>query len=122
SHAYNKGRTLVISKVPLPNYRADLDERHGSTQKEGEKQTLPALDEANSGPLSYIDTAMENLSAELKEKQDKMMANGSSKAMMSFREKLLAYKKKAEVRGKPLVDNNRIVANLDKCMVLDLSW
>uniref|UniRef100_A0A2P2JPR1 RNA helicase n=3 Tax=Rhizophora mucronata TaxID=61149 RepID=A0A2P2JPR1_RHIMU len=32
--AYNTGKTLVVSKVPLPNYRADLDERHGSTQKE----------------------------------------------------------------------------------------
>lgn len=34
SHAYNKGKALVVSKVPLPNYRADLDERHGSAQKE----------------------------------------------------------------------------------------
>lgn len=34
SHAYNKGRALVVSKIPLPNYRADLDERHGSTKKE----------------------------------------------------------------------------------------
>ncbi|CAN6479255.1 unnamed protein product [Victoria cruziana] len=33
-HAYNKGRTLVVSKLPLPNYRADLDDRHGSTRKE----------------------------------------------------------------------------------------
>lgn len=33
-HAYNKGRALVVSKIPLPNYRADLDERHGSTKKE----------------------------------------------------------------------------------------
>ncbi|KAH7691056.1 RNA helicase protein [Dioscorea alata] len=33
-HAYNKGKTLVVSKVPLPDYRADLDDRHGSTQKE----------------------------------------------------------------------------------------
>ncbi|KAL4184891.1 hypothetical protein AMTRI_Chr10g227850 [Amborella trichopoda] len=33
-HAYNKGRTLVVSKIPLPNYRADLDEWHGSTQQE----------------------------------------------------------------------------------------
>ncbi|TYK25326.1 DExH-box ATP-dependent RNA helicase DExH1 isoform X1 [Cucumis melo var. makuwa] len=33
-HVYNKGKTLVVSKVPLPDYRADLDERHGSTQKE----------------------------------------------------------------------------------------
>lgn len=34
SHAYNKGKTLVVSKIPLPDYRADLDERHGTTQKE----------------------------------------------------------------------------------------
>lgn len=34
SHAYNKGTALVVSKVPLPVYRADLDDRHGSTQKE----------------------------------------------------------------------------------------
>ncbi|KAJ6790773.1 putative DExH-box ATP-dependent RNA helicase DExH1 [Iris pallida] len=33
-HAYNKGKTLVFSKIPLPDYRADLDERHGSTQTE----------------------------------------------------------------------------------------
>ncbi|CAA7020316.1 unnamed protein product [Microthlaspi erraticum] len=33
-HAYCKGKALVVSKVPLPDYRADLDERHGSTQKE----------------------------------------------------------------------------------------
>ncbi|XP_042375797.1 DExH-box ATP-dependent RNA helicase DExH1-like isoform X1 [Zingiber officinale] len=33
-HAYNKGKTLVFSKVPLPDYRADLDEKHGSTQTE----------------------------------------------------------------------------------------
>ena len=34
SRAYNRGKALVMSKVPLPDYRADLDERHGSTQKE----------------------------------------------------------------------------------------
>ncbi|KAH1262507.1 DExH-box ATP-dependent RNA helicase DExH1 [Glycine max] len=34
SHAYSKGKVLIVSKVPLPDYRADLDERHGSTQKE----------------------------------------------------------------------------------------
>ncbi|KAL9253383.1 DExH-box ATP-dependent RNA helicase DExH1-like protein [Drosera capensis] len=33
-HAYNKGKTLLVSKVPLPSYRADLDEHHGSTQNE----------------------------------------------------------------------------------------
>lgn len=34
SHAYNNGKALVFSKAPLPDYRADLDERHGSAQKE----------------------------------------------------------------------------------------
>lgn len=41
SHAYNKGKALVVSKVPLPNYRADLDEQHGSTQKEVRKNAHP---------------------------------------------------------------------------------
>ncbi|KAH9329484.1 hypothetical protein KI387_001592, partial [Taxus chinensis] len=41
-HAYNKGRNtvLVVSKIPLPNYRADLDERHGSTQREIRMSTV----------------------------------------------------------------------------------
>ena len=42
SHAYSKGKVLIVSKVPLPDYRADLDERHGSTQKEVE-YTYPIL-------------------------------------------------------------------------------
>ncbi|KAG8091920.1 hypothetical protein GUJ93_ZPchr0012g20612 [Zizania palustris] len=33
-NAYNKGKIVVFSKVPLPDYRADLDDRHGSTQQE----------------------------------------------------------------------------------------
>ncbi|KAH7332234.1 hypothetical protein KP509_20G077000 [Ceratopteris richardii] len=35
-HAYNKGinTVSVVSKVPLPNYRADLDSKHGSRQRE----------------------------------------------------------------------------------------
>ncbi|GJX66027.1 DExH-box ATP-dependent RNA helicase DExH1 isoform X1 [Tanacetum coccineum] len=33
-HYFSRGKALVVSKVPLPNYRADLDERHGSAQKE----------------------------------------------------------------------------------------
>lgn len=40
SHAYNKGKALAVSKVPLPNYRADLDEQHGSTTKEVHCQIL----------------------------------------------------------------------------------
>lgn len=40
-HAYNKGKdtVLVASKVPLPNYRADLDVRHGRTQHEIQMST-----------------------------------------------------------------------------------
>lgn len=34
SHAYNKGKVLAVSKVPLPDYRADLDEQHGSNKNE----------------------------------------------------------------------------------------
>lgn len=41
SHAYNKGKALVVSKAPLPDYRVDLDERHGSTQKE--VQLIPTI-------------------------------------------------------------------------------
>ncbi|CAM6110806.1 unnamed protein product [Calypogeia fissa] len=35
-HTYNKGKNtvMVVSQVPLPNYRADLDERHGSSQRQ----------------------------------------------------------------------------------------
>ncbi|KAG4953827.1 hypothetical protein JHK87_039421 [Glycine soja] len=42
SHAYSKGKVLIVSKVPLLDYCADLDERHGSTQKEME-YTYPIL-------------------------------------------------------------------------------
>ncbi|GBG82962.1 hypothetical protein CBR_g36488 [Chara braunii] len=31
---YGKGEAVVVSKVPLPNYRADLDSRHGRTERE----------------------------------------------------------------------------------------
>lgn len=141
-HAYNKGRTLVISKVALPDYRADLDERHGSTQNEirmsteterkvgnllagssgagpidgfsgdssqGGKLTSTAKNAANSGP-SVLATANEKLNAELKEKQDKKRENGSVKVMTSFREKLPAYKTKAEFL-KAVADNQVLVVS-----------
>ncbi|KAK7833134.1 dexh-box atp-dependent rna helicase dexh1 [Quercus suber] len=132
-HAYNKGKTLVVSKVPLPDYRADLDERHGSTQKEirmsteierrvgnllnsSESQgTLTSIDSSvapsqggkgkpsSSGvniikpdSLSDIDSAKDNLSLELKQRQEKMKVSDSSRAMRSFREKLPAFKMKSE--------------------------
>ncbi|KAL5709082.1 RNA helicase [Ranunculus cassubicifolius] len=139
-HAYNKGKTLVVSKVPLPNYRADLDERHGSTQKEirmsteteekvgnllaGSSGAIPAngfagasnqggkkmlLDKNlnSSCSSSAFDTGREKFSAELKEKQDQMMASGKSKVMLSFREKLPAYKMKVEFLK--AVANNQVL-------------
>uniref|UniRef100_A0A7N0V4Q0 RNA helicase n=3 Tax=Kalanchoe fedtschenkoi TaxID=63787 RepID=A0A7N0V4Q0_KALFE len=62
-HAYNKGKVLVASKVPLPNYRADLDDRHGSTQKEIrmsaeiEKRVGNLLNTAENSESSNIDAS-----------------------------------------------------------------
>ncbi|KAG9439976.1 hypothetical protein H6P81_020141 [Aristolochia fimbriata] len=122
-HAYNKGKTLVVSKVPLPDYRADLDEYHGSTRKEirMSKETerrvedLLALSIDNSASGSSHsskysgssttskgalrledDVAKENFNMEPKNMQERMKAITGSKVMQSFREKLPAYKVRAE--------------------------
>ncbi|KAA8518450.1 hypothetical protein F0562_015924 [Nyssa sinensis] len=128
-HAYNKGKTLVVSKVPLPNYRADLDDRHGSTQKEiqmsteterrvgnllnssqgtvsannspstssqGIRQSSCGVDSTKPVSMLEIDTAKEELSIELKQRQERMKASDSVKAMQSFREKLPAFNVKSE--------------------------
>ncbi|WRX23403.1 Helicase [Theobroma cacao] len=129
SHAYNKGKALVVSKVPLPNYRADLDERHGSTQKEirmsteterrvgnlldssrdarsaddsgvassrGATKPLPDVKRTDSVSTIGTDSAKEKFSAELKQKQENLKASDRVKVMRSFREKLPAFKVKAE--------------------------
>ncbi|CAN1133895.1 DExH-box ATP-dependent RNA helicase DExH1 [Linum perenne] len=129
-HAYNKGKILVVSKVPLPNYRADLDERHGSTQKEirmsteterrvgsllgssqgaippngssgtysqDSPQSSRTMKVAKPVPVpSQKDSAQEKLSLELKRKQDELRASNGVKEIQSFREKLPAFKAKAE--------------------------
>ncbi|XP_068656237.1 DExH-box ATP-dependent RNA helicase DExH1 [Aristolochia californica] len=127
-HAYNKGKTLVVSKVPLPNYRADLDEWHGSTHKEiqmsketerrvedllaSSKQALPIDNSSGassqSGKYSSSsriskgallldgDVAKEDHNAELKNLQERMKASAGAKLMQSFRDKLPAYKVRAE--------------------------
>ncbi|XP_022766947.1 DExH-box ATP-dependent RNA helicase DExH1 isoform X2 [Durio zibethinus] len=128
-HAYNKGKALVVSKVPLPNYRADLDERHGSTQQEIRMSTeterrvgnlldssrdtrsaddsgvasnreatkqLPDVKITDSVSTTEEDSAKEKLSAELNKKQETLKASNSVKVMQSFREKLPAFKVKAE--------------------------
>ncbi|XP_059668649.1 DExH-box ATP-dependent RNA helicase DExH1 isoform X1 [Cornus florida] len=126
-HAYNKGNTLVVSKVPLPNYRADLDERHGSTQKEIRMSTeterrvgnlldssqgtvsddnLPSASSQGpkqssrdvniTKPIPMLENCKERLNTELKQRQERMKASESVKAMQSFREKLPAFKVKFE--------------------------
>ncbi|KAK4582595.1 hypothetical protein RGQ29_025695 [Quercus rubra] len=146
-HAYNKGKTLVVSKVPLPDYRADLDERHGSTQKEirmsteierrvgnllnsSESQGALTSTDSSVAPsqggkgkpsssgvniikpdsLSEIDFAKDNLSLELKLRQEKMKVSDSSRAMRSFREKLPAFKVKSEFL-KAVAENQVLVVS-----------
>ncbi|KAL5739888.1 hypothetical protein ACOSQ2_029068 [Xanthoceras sorbifolium] len=142
-HAYDKGKALVVSKIPLPMYRADLDERHGSTQKEirmsteterrvgnllnssqgpvavndsgvssekGAKQALVSVKVSNPVSTSDMDSAKERLSVELKERQEKIKASNSVKAIQSFREKLPAFKMKAEFL-KAVAENQVLVVS-----------
>ncbi|XP_012836166.1 PREDICTED: ATP-dependent RNA helicase DHX36 isoform X1 [Erythranthe guttata] len=140
-HAYNKGKALVVSKVPLPNYRADLDEQHGSTTKEikmsteteervgnllnssnGTKlvESKPSTSSQNATlkrkPVEVgtsqleIDAASEGLSIELKQKQEKMREGDSVKAMLAFREKLPAFKVKADFL-KAVAENQVLVVS-----------
>ncbi|KAK4380653.1 hypothetical protein RND71_002515 [Anisodus tanguticus] len=139
-HAYNKGKALVTSKVPLPSYRADLDERHGSTQKEIRMSTeieervgnllnnsqvrvsagTSSSTSGNSAKLSSKavetakpkltvedDTATKRLNMELKQKQEKTRESEKVKAMISFREKLPAFKVKSEFME--AVANNQVL-------------
>ncbi|GMH22995.1 hypothetical protein Nepgr_024838 [Nepenthes gracilis] len=141
-HAYNKGRTLVVSKVPLPNYRADLDERHGSTQTEitmsseterrigtlldsseeevaiekssaeslNAKQWSPALNVTRTVSVLENDAGKQKINAELVQRQEKMKASYSAKAMLPFREKLPAFKVKSEFL-KAVAENQVLVVS-----------
>ncbi|GAB2253881.1 hypothetical protein Droror1_Dr00021690 [Drosera rotundifolia] len=127
-HAYNKGKTLVVCKVPLPSYRADLDERHGSTQNEirmsseierrvgkllessksavvtdmplssasfqNGKPQLGTLSVKEAASVSQNELAKQRISRRLKERQESMKTGDSARAMLSFREKLPAFKVK----------------------------
>ncbi|KAL2533500.1 RNA helicase family protein [Abeliophyllum distichum] len=66
-HAYNKGKALVVSKVPLPNYRADLDERHGSTKKEIKMSTDIERRVGNLLNSSAVTTSVETSSSTSRE-------------------------------------------------------
>lgn len=140
SHAYNKGKALVASKVPLPSYRADLDERHGSTQKEIRMSTeieervgnllSSSQDAVSAGTSSSTsgtsakllskavettkpklsiedDIATKRLNVELKQKQEKTRGSEKVKEMISFREKLPAFKVKSEFME--AVANNQVL-------------
>ncbi|XP_015062766.1 DExH-box ATP-dependent RNA helicase DExH1 isoform X2 [Solanum pennellii] len=139
-HAYNKGKALVASKVPLPSYRADLDERHGSTQKEirmsteieervgnllsssqdtvsagtssstsgnSAKLSSKAVETAKPKLTKEDDIATKRLNVELKQKQEKTRESEKVKAMISFREKLPAFKVKSEFME--AVANNQVL-------------
>ncbi|KAG8501132.1 hypothetical protein CXB51_003261 [Gossypium anomalum] len=98
SHAYNKGKALVVSKVPLPNYRVDLDEHHGSTQKQIQMSTeterrVGNLLDVSRDTKSGDDSGVTSSRGATKPLPD---ASNSVKAMLSFREKLPAFKVKAE--------------------------
>ncbi|TKV93426.1 hypothetical protein SEVIR_9G225300v4 [Setaria viridis] len=119
-NAYNKGKTLVFSKVPLPDYRADLDERHGSTQKEIKmsnqterrvedllsRSKLNTSDSASTSNVSIrqslpstsssvveraTDVDKEKLSSQLRDLQNSRKMAASARSMQSFREKLPAF-------------------------------
>ncbi|KAF8091347.1 hypothetical protein N665_0447s0007 [Sinapis alba] len=127
-HAYNKGKALVVSKVPLPDYRADLDDRHGSTQKEiqmsseterklgtllkttqqagssnastsasndqRDSTAAPALKKSDSASKFSDSHEKEKFSVALNDRQEKLKATESVKALQAFREKLPAFKMK----------------------------
>ncbi|KQJ97041.1 hypothetical protein BRADI_3g28477v3 [Brachypodium distachyon] len=124
-NAYNKGKTLVFSKVPLPDYRAELDERHGSTQNEikmsneTERRVETLLSRAQSSnngsaststvlrrslpsssssvvPESTTDVDKQKLSSQLRDLQSSKKMMPSARAMQSFREKLPAFKMREE--------------------------
>ncbi|KAM0829421.1 hypothetical protein ACQ4PT_066891 [Festuca glaucescens] len=125
SNAYNKRKTLVFSKVPLPDYRADLDERHGSTQNEikmsneTERRVENLLSRAQSNnngsaststvltrqsfpsTLSSVaglttDIDKQKLSSQLRDLQNSKKMTPSARSMQSFREKLPALKMREE--------------------------
>ena len=80
SHAYDKGKFLVFSKVPLPDYRADLDERHGSAQKEVQFMTsysvLKSLD--NSEDICFHLTSMQiMMSTETERRVENLLARST---------------------------------------------
>ncbi|XP_028087894.1 DExH-box ATP-dependent RNA helicase DExH1 isoform X2 [Camellia sinensis] len=60
------------------------------------KQSVPNVDILQPVSVLEIDTGNERLSVELKERQEKMKARDSGKAMRSFRERLPAFKVKSE--------------------------
>uniref|UniRef100_A0A0E0BBK8 RNA helicase n=1 Tax=Oryza glumipatula TaxID=40148 RepID=A0A0E0BBK8_9ORYZ len=125
SNAYNKGKTIVFSKVPLPDYRADLDERHGSTQQEirmsneteRRVENLLAKAKSNSNDSASTSTLTtrqsrpstsssvtestkdidkERLSSELRDIQNSRKMMPSARLMQSFRDKLPAFKMREE--------------------------
>ncbi|EPS69066.1 hypothetical protein M569_05701, partial [Genlisea aurea] len=134
--SYNKGGALVVSKLPLPDYRADLDERHGMMKKEitmstdiekrvgsflsssvGNSVSRPfSVSLASSSKTSEVGratpisntTVVSNLmDVELKQRQEKTRESESMKDLLAFRDKLPAFKQKSEFLK--AVETNRVL-------------
>ncbi|CAJ1967277.1 unnamed protein product [Sphenostylis stenocarpa] len=103
SHDYSKGKILVVSKVPLPDYRADLDERHGSTQKEIRMSTDIERKVGNilnsSHSMGEAQSSLPSVSADLAHKQSvTTIKSVSSQLTDSSKEKLsVALKERQEI-------------------------
>ncbi|XP_030531691.1 DExH-box ATP-dependent RNA helicase DExH1 isoform X2 [Rhodamnia argentea] len=80
------------------------------SSSQGDKQLLPAGNKEKSVSVLEIDSAKERLNAELKAKQEKMKDSADVKAMWSFREKLPAFKVKAEFL-KAMANNQVLVVS-----------
>ncbi|KAI9153106.1 hypothetical protein LWI28_006003 [Acer negundo] len=108
-HEYDKGKALVVSKVPLPMYRADLDERHGSTQKEIRMSTeteriVGNLLNSSQGPVTVNDSGVSSVKGAKQSSLSVEVANPVDSDMDSAKEKLSVELKERQAKMK--VNNN----------------
>ncbi|XP_050227826.1 DExH-box ATP-dependent RNA helicase DExH1 isoform X2 [Mercurialis annua] len=76
--------------------RAVPENDSGASSNQGEKQPLAGPRIIKPVSTTEKDSAKEKLSVEIKQRQDKIMASDTAKEMLSFREKLPAFKVKYE--------------------------
>ncbi|KAG9131681.1 hypothetical protein Leryth_009422, partial [Lithospermum erythrorhizon] len=104
-HAYNKGKVLVVSKVPLPNYRADLDDRHGSTQMEikmsgdVEKKVTNLLSNLE-GPVSVDNLPSTSYLSSIKSSTSSEIAREALTSVTSINKKKISHELKRKQEEK----------------------